>query len=92
MSKFIHLNVSKTCTPETKAALIKMLRLAAKQVMEAEINETTFDWVWRVTTRLPERKGQLCRVLVWGKMNSVLVEFEDGFQVVTSRNYLRKKK
>lgn len=36
------------------------------------------------------RKGQLCRVLVRGKMNSALIEFEDGFKVVTSRNGLRK--
>lgn len=46
--------------------------------------------VWRVKTRLPERQGQACRVLVRGRMNSCLVEFEDGFQVVTSRNYVRK--
>lgn len=46
--------------------------------------------VWRVKTRLPERKGTACRVLVRGGMNSCLVEFTDGFQVVTSRNYLRK--
>jgi hypothetical protein len=25
-------------------------------------------------------------------MNSCLVEFEDGYQVITSRNYLRKAK
>lgn len=36
------------------------------------------------------RKGQRCRVLVRGKMNSCLVEFEDGFKAVTSRNALRK--
>ena len=36
------------------------------------------------------RKGQRCRVVVRGKMNSVLVEFEDGFTMVTSGNALRK--
>jgi len=37
------------------------------------------------------RKGQLCRVLVRGKMNSCLIEFLcDGFRAVTSRNALRK--
>ena len=46
---------------------------------------------WRVRSRLPERFGQTCRVLVRGRMNSCLVEFTaDGFQVVTSRNYVRK--
>lgn len=47
--------------------------------------------VWRVRTKLPERFGQLCRVLVRSKrMNSALVEFEDGYKVITSRNYVRK--
>jgi len=36
------------------------------------------------------RKGQICRVLVRGAMNSCLVEFADGFKMVTSRNALRR--
>lgn len=36
------------------------------------------------------RKGQRCRVLSRGKMNSCAVEFEDGHRAVTSRNALRK--
>lgn len=36
------------------------------------------------------RKGQHCRVLARGTMNSCWLEFEDGFQAVTSRNALRK--
>jgi hypothetical protein len=47
-------------------------------------------YVWRVKTRLPERYLMPCRVLVRGKMNSCLVEFEDGYKVVTSRNYVMK--
>lgn len=47
-------------------------------------------YVWRVRARLPERYGTRCRVLVRGKMNSALVQFEDGYKVVTSRNYLRR--
>lgn len=39
-----------------------------------------------------DRKGQKCRVLVRGKRNSCLVEFEDGAQFVTSRNALKKFK
>jgi len=49
-----------------------------------------YDRVWRVRTRLAERFGQRCRVVVRGALNSALVEFADGFRVVTSRNYLRK--
>lgn len=45
-------------------------------------------WFWR--TRLPERKGQPCRVLARGAMNSVLVEFADGLRVVTSRYAVRR--
>jgi len=38
------------------------------------------------------RKGQLCRVICRGTMNSCLLEFEDGYKAVTSRNALRKVK
>lgn len=46
--------------------------------------------VWRVRKYLPERFGERCRVLVTGRMNSVLVEFADGYRVVTSRYFVRK--
>ena len=49
-----------------------------------------FPYYWRVHTRLPERFGLRCRVLVRGGKNSCVVEFADGFQVVTSRWYVRK--
>lgn len=51
-----------------------------------------YPYYWRVKNRLPERFGQRLRVLARGKMNSRLVEFEDGTQVVTSGNYYRKVK
>lgn len=47
---------------------------------------------WRVRTRLPERRGQPCRVLVRGKLNTVLVEFPDGYLVITSGWNVRKGK
>ena len=51
----------------------------------------TFDYIWRVRTRFPERKGQRCAVLIRSRrMNSALIQFEDGFRVITSRNYVRK--
>jgi len=34
-------------------------------------------------------KGKRCRVICRGKMNSCLVEFENGERIVTSRNALR---
>lgn len=57
---------------------------------EAQAMTKAFPYVWRVKTRLPERKGQRCRVNARGSMNSCEVEFEDGYTVITSRNYLRK--
>lgn len=37
------------------------------------------------------RRGMRCRVLVRGRrMNSALVEFEDGYRCVTSRQGLRR--
>lgn len=37
-----------------------------------------------------ERKGERCRVVARGSMNSALLEFSDGYRTVTSRNGLRK--
>lgn len=49
-------------------------------------------YFWRVRARLPDRYGQPCRVLARGALNSALVEFQDGTQVITSRNYLRRRR
>lgn len=45
-------------------------------------------WFWK--SKLPERKGRRCRVMAQGRLNSILVEFEDGFRVVTSRCAVRR--
>jgi hypothetical protein len=63
-----------------------------------------FPYVWRWRTMqdpwkppgkrcahpLRGRVGQRCRVLARGNMNSALLEFEDGFRTVASRNAIRK--
>jgi len=49
-----------------------------------------FVWTWK--TRLPERRGMSHRVIARGKLNSCMVEFEDGERFVTSRNALRRRK
>jgi hypothetical protein len=56
--------------------------------------DASFDhiWYWKSRPIDNPRKGQKCRVLVRGAMNNVLVEFEDGYQVVTSRYAVRKAK
>jgi len=50
----------------------------------------THIWYWRKW--LTERKGQECRVLATGAMNSALVEFADGYRVITSRYAVRRIK
>lgn len=56
----------------------------------SDSSHIAYVWFWRC--RLPERKGNDCRVIARGAMNSILVEFADGFRVVTSRYAVRKKK
>lgn len=51
---------------------------------------SVFPYEWRVRTRLPDRFGQRCRVITRGSMNSAHVQFDDGYEVITSRNYIRK--
>jgi hypothetical protein len=46
---------------------------------------------WRIRTRLPERFGQDCRVSARGALNSIRVEFPDGFWCITSRWSVRKQ-
>jgi hypothetical protein len=46
--------------------------------------------IWRWKKYLPERHSQPCLVVFTGALNSALVEFWDGFQVVTSRYAVRK--
>jgi hypothetical protein len=48
-----------------------------------------YDHVWRWRSRLGERKGQACRVVARGAMNSILVEFTDGYRAITSRYAVR---
>jgi hypothetical protein len=38
------------------------------------------------------RKDQACRVIARGRLNSILVQFADGFTMVTSRNFIRRIK
>ena len=48
-------------------------------------------WFWKPNAmRTVDRKGQRCRVLARGRMNSIKVEFEDGYQVITSRYAVRR--
>ena len=64
---------------------------AAKQLQVVEpAPAIDYDHIWYWRAKLPDRKGQRCAVIARGKMNSVLVEFEDGYRVITSRYAVRK--
>lgn len=39
-----------------------------------------------------DRTGRRCRVIGRGSMNGALLEFDDGYQVLTSRGGLRRRK
>ncbi len=57
--------------------------------------EYSLVWFWRPQRwpgRTVDRKGEPCRVVTRGGQNSSLVEFEDGYRVVTSRYAVRKAK
>ena len=65
-----------------------------------------YRWTWRrrtleypgVRTTVPwfgdgiDRTGRPCRILVRGSRNSALIEFDDGYQVITSRAGLRRRR
>jgi len=46
---------------------------------------------WKNNSKRQSLFGRHCRVLAWGRMNSALVEFENGQKEVISRNALRMR-
>jgi hypothetical protein len=61
--------------------------------MKTRPDEYPYVYAWGPRGGLPgamSRKGERCRLLTRGAMNSALVEFQDGHRAVVSRNALRK--
>ena len=57
------------------------------------MSEQLYKYVWGNLPCRLQWKGRTCRVLVWGKKNTVMVEFVDNGELLnTSRNALRKAK
>jgi hypothetical protein len=81
---------AQTISSEAKAtAMIHTAQsVTQKAIIQNQVNTNPYIWFWK--SRLPERKGQPCSVLARGRMNSILVEFQDGFRAVTSRYAIRK--
>jgi hypothetical protein len=53
----------------------------------------THIYAWGPRGNMPgamSRKGEKCKLLARGAMNSALVEFSDGYLAVISRNALRR--
>jgi hypothetical protein len=50
---------------------------------------TLYVYRWNRPPENP-RKGKLCRILTRGAKNSCLIEFVDGFRMLTSRNAIKK--
>jgi hypothetical protein len=66
-------------------------KVARRMLQDAETSQRVgMTHYWRVRARLPERFGQLCRVIAFGRLNSCLVEFGDGVKVITCRYYVRR--
>ena len=51
---------------------------------------TEYVYVWRNNARRAGLYGRRCRLIASGAMGTVLVEFEDGERVTTSRRALRR--
>ena len=52
--------------------------------------ERAYYYAWGNNAKRVTLKGRRCAVLVRGKMNSCLVEFENGQREVVSRNAIRR--
>ena len=53
----------------------------------------THIYTWGPRGNMPgamDRKGQQCKLLKRGSMNSALIEFADSYLAIVSRNALRK--
>ena len=56
------------------------------------MTEMTHVFVWRNNPVRALYCGSLCRIVASLERNSVLIEFEDGRQLVTSKRAIRKLK
>lgn len=69
--------------------------MASTEIERETVAEIPFDRVyyWKNNPKRLRLNGKACRLLARGtSMHSVLIEFEDGERVITSRRAIRKKK
>jgi hypothetical protein len=61
--------------------------------MDMSPKDFPYLYVWKANAmRTLDRKGQRCRIMSRGRMNSVQVEFQDGFRAIVSGRALRRVK
>lgn len=78
--RIVELSPISTATPDRARAAMP------KASCDGQRPATLYLYAWNRCGR----KGQACNLLARGTMNSCLLEFEDGFRMVTSRNALRR--
>jgi hypothetical protein len=84
------MNRAQTISSGAKATITIRLARAGMQKADSPEANQAYPYLWFWISRLSERKGQPYRVIACGRMNSVMVEFTDGFRVITSRYAVRK--
>lgn len=68
--------------------------LDADRLMALDQDLKQYPYVWTGNSYLPERKKQKCKVLKQKKSKKhdlVIVEFEDGTKVLSSKAFLKKR-
>ena len=55
------------------------------------MNDYPYIYNWGNNPVRAKLKGKKCRILARGKMNSVVLEFESGQQIITSANSLYRE-
>lgn len=45
---------------------------------------------WRLRATLPERRGEPCRIVAVGRMNTIQIAFADGVNHIVSRYAVRR--
>ena len=63
--------------------------VAGSPVTDVDAQNMDFPYVYRLDRQ--GRKGQACKVLARGTKNSRLVEFEDGYRMVTSGYAIKRR-
>lgn len=69
--------------------------LATLKRRQLGLFDNEYPHVWFMRKTLPDRKGQPCRVAARGRgpgPRNILVEFADGYRVVTHRHAVRRAK